>query len=147
MALTGQNDCKAAAVVVSSLLSLLCVLLTERNLIKMCVEIWMFLLFNFLCCRSFSSCSEPIQRSSAACEGLPGYSNVSLQLPTLRERLHFRRVEVPHLVCPDVFISSTLIQAAAAAALNLSYECKWRWRRFSSGFFSPLCPLDAFHCL
>lgn len=36
-----------------------------------------------------------------------------------------------------VFISSTLIQRASAAAQNLSYECKCRWRRLSLGFSSP----------
>lgn len=39
MALTGQNDCKAAAVVEFTLLPLLCVLLTEINVKKMCEEI------------------------------------------------------------------------------------------------------------
>lgn len=40
-------------------------------------------------------------------------------------------------MCVHVFISSTLIHRASAAAQNLSYECKWRWRRLSLGFSSP----------
>lgn len=40
-------------------------------------------------------------------------------------------------MCVHVFISSTLIQRASAAAPNLSYECKWKWKRLSLGFSSP----------